>query len=338
MIVLPKMSKVLGVLGIGLFSCFAQSASATVWTQVCVLTSDFASAGTNDDLLVTLTGVSGATTREFNFDSPGDDFIRGQWSCFLSSDAGGSGSIRDVGYHVIANLRFSGGDDYCMMQMYTRRWSAPPSADTSNVISTSQFYAQSKYRQCFGDTPSLNSIREKSFDTTSRIPAAEKLKVVGNWVLADTHTGPSHDLAFSRSVSLGSAKTNSKAWSVAISRGVEVETKFGGGGATNSLSVTATTGETNSISSTSGVTETQTSTKPCKANDGKSANLALWQWNVSIRNRLGGDAKLQTAATVCTVNAAGARPKCRPSCFDIATDQSGQTCLKTPEACTVHLK
>ncbi|KUF09470.1 PLAT/LH2 domain-containing protein [Pseudoponticoccus marisrubri] len=320
-------------------STLGVSAQAAVLTEFCIRTSDFDVAGTDDDLYVTLVGVSGEETREFRIDNPGvNDLERARWTCFAAPDNIGRGAIQDVGFHVMAKLRFSGGDDYCMRQMYTRRWRDSVTSDLSTLISTSQFWDPAvDKRVCFGDTPSLGSVWKKTFDTRSRPPAGESLKVSGNWFLVDQHAGPKQTFNLTESLSTARGVTETRAWSLAIERGFEVETNLGGGSATNSLKITATHEESTAISRTSQRTEARSFTKDCYSTDGQAANLAMWQWTVGIPSRFGGESRMQTSATVCTVNAAAAGPRCRPGCFDLNADPSGATCLQNSAACRIML-
>lgn len=322
-----------------LWSGSAGSANAAIITEVCVRVADFADSGTDDKVYATFSGISGATTREFLLNMPGvDDFNRKQrdrWSCFWQSNADGQKAIKDVGFHVALTLRFSGGDDLCISQMYSRRYQDV--RDEKHVISTSQFYLNNDEGLCFGDGARAVEGNKWDFETTSTIPANERLKVVGNWKLVKQAVGASMAVEYSQNVTKSNSTTNEKSWGIAITRGVEVETTFGGGSATNSLSVTASYDESRSITDTVEHSEGKTITDTCAGIGGANASLSYFQWVVGQTDIFGSKSTLNTAASVCAVNPPGGgwKPSCRPGCFDVVKDPSANTCKTEPAYCTV---
>ena len=141
-----------------------------VYTEFCARTvQGNGTYSTDDDVYVVLTGYGGEKTREFQLDAPGVDanesHLRDGWTCGGHSNTEVY-SVRDVGFHVIADVRLDGGDDWCMHQAYSRRWRGSNSSarnDAANLISTSGFLAVDPARKdCFGDTASLGSEPSRS--------------------------------------------------------------------------------------------------------------------------------------------------------------------------------
>ncbi|MBI1385251.1 MAG: hypothetical protein GC150_10100 [Rhizobiales bacterium] len=305
-------------------------AGPKVETEVCMHTSDFANAGTDGDIYVTLSGVSGATTKKFEVATGSDDFQRNEWTCFKQSNQGGD-SIEDVGPVVVAKVETSTDDDYCMSRMYVARWSG------NTVLSNSVFLSDNDYRACFGDDSDWGSVRERTFNVQNLSHSGDAALVAkGSWVLVDRYTGPGETtFEMQHSTTTSNSTTNTKAWSVAVAVGVTVKSSF----AEASTTVTATRETSEAITTAQEIGKSVTISRNCKVPGGGNANLALYQWTLQIPNHVRGETTVRSNAAVCAVNApAGSwTPKCQPGCFD-PSDASQQTCLTTSDECRVHVR
>lgn len=312
-------------------------ASADVFTRICVRTGDWANAGTDTsgDIYAVVTGAGGDVIRVEMDNSGVDDLNRNTWSCFDRSSASGFDRVPDVGLAVMFEIDTKGvGDDWCMIQAYTQRWQGRPGQGT--LLSEAQFWRpdQGDKSVCFGDES--GSVQRHVMRRKNPIPRGTKITTKGQWLRADSHIGNSYTFSHTASVTKGSSSTNTSAWSLAVERGLEIETGF----ATNSLTVTATTSEEKSITNFNENNLTSTVSKECSAQGlgGGNQELVYWVWSVDIPQRIGSGTRLVTRDSACMIDPPGAnlRPACRPGCID-ASDLTLQTCKNTSE-CQVRLR